>query len=349
MLMSQSTLQETMTALVKFRSLVAAKVLDTLLDSPSAESVERILVWLGHKYPYRLPARGAIVGQLARRKAGKDLVATLIHNVKISVPSIPEGVSLYFAGCLMGEEKTTNLLNRVLRKGDIFFDIGAHFGFYTFMAASLCGPSGQIHAFEPQPALIEYLLRSVVLNGYEDRVTIQHAAVGEIHRGKATLFFAENKESTGIPSVFPHEWLDVKSGLAVPAVSIDGYLEDKGISRIDVIKMDIEGAEMLALHGMQATLNLSPPDLLILEISPPLVSFQSISAGVPLQASPDAAKPVEVVSFLREYGYEPREILKDGPIGRAYTLAELRSITWTMNVAFVSPNLKQNRPEVFAS
>jgi FkbM family methyltransferase len=333
---------------VKLKSRLAAKLYDILLDSPVGDNVERSLVWLGHRYPYRyLPTQGAAIGQIAQRKT-QDLVATLVDGTKIVVPPLPAGADLYLKGC-GGEEETANLWRRFLSEGDLFFDIGAHMGVYTFMAAKSCGASGRVYAFEAQADLVGYLQKSVALNGYEMRVVVEHAAVADKHKDQVTLYLAKDKEATGIPSLLPHEWLDTRSGVSVPSISIDGYRQDRGIGKISALKIDIEGAEMFALRGMERTLAEAAPDLLVLEVLPQSLSFSNIAEGAPLRADYHMARPDELVSFLGKHGYECRQILKDGRIGWVYTLANLQDVTRATNVVFVSPDLKRGRPELFAS
>jgi hypothetical protein len=136
--------------------------------------------------------------------------------------------------------------------------------------------------------------------------------------------------------------------MRVPTVSIDGYRRDKGIDRIDAMKIDVEGAEMLVLRGMRETLQAAPPDLMVLEVLPESLFFQSIAQGAPLKHAPTAATPVGVVQFLAAYGYEARRIGQDGQLGPSYNDAALQSITWSTNIGFVLPGLKTTRPEVFA-
>jgi FkbM family methyltransferase len=250
-------------------------------------------------------------------------------------------------GCHV-EEGTVRLFQRFTREGDFFFDIGANMGVYSFLCAKYCGPSGRVYAFEPQAHLIGYLERSLILNKYETRMTVVCAAVSNVHGSQATLFHAANRDGTGIPSLFTHEWLDAESGTRVPTVSVDGYRQEKGMERVDVIKIDTEGAEMLVLRGMQHTLEETPPDLIVLEVLPDTLSFRYIEKGAPLKRAPNAATPENVVQFLTMYGYEPRHIWRDGRLGQIYNHADLQRITWSTNIAFVSPRLKNTRPKVFA-
>ncbi|HLL77130.1 MAG TPA: FkbM family methyltransferase [Pyrinomonadaceae bacterium] len=331
------------------RTLLSA-LIGGVLRGPCGGAAERALVRLGHRFPRRLPARGVIAEQLMRRHAGADLVATLFNGARVSVPSTREGFHMYFTGRSFAEDEgLTRLLPRLLREGDVFFDVGANLGFYTLPAARACGPSGRVHAFEAQAALAGRLRKSVALNGYESRIVVRHAAVSDRHGGETVLYLAEDKDTLlGVPSLLRHEWLAQGSREIVPAVSIDGYVQEHRISRVNVAKFDIEGAEVMALRGMRLTLERAAPEALIVEVLPDALTFNSIGAGASLRPAPGAGKRAELLDLLRGYGYEPRPITEDGRLGPRYTPEQWNSISHTVNVAFILPGLKQSRVDAFA-
>jgi FkbM family methyltransferase len=333
---------------IPLRSRLAHGVWRTLLNSPAGSWVEQALVWSGHLSPHQSwPGQGAAVGEISRMRAGQSLIATLVGGVQIVVPAIPEGVALYIKGRYV-EEGTVQLFHRFWKPGQVFFDVGANMGLFTFLGAKACGSTGQVYAFEPQVNLVRYLERSVALNECGHTVTIVGAAVSSDHSTHATLYYAANREGTGIPSLLAHDWLDQTSGMRVPTVSIDGYRRDQGVDRIDAMKIDVEGAEMLVLRGMRETLQATPPDLLVLEVLPERLSFQGIALGAHLKHAPTAATPGGVARFLAAYGYEPRRIGQDGQLGPTYDNAALQSINGSTNVGFVLPGLTTTRPEIFA-
>jgi FkbM family methyltransferase len=327
------------------RTRLSSSVLRTLLDSPIAGLAERGLVRLGHKWPYTLIARGTIVAELLPHKAGTELIADLSDGAKLSVPVWKEGVSLYLVGCLMGERPTTSFFRRALRRGDVFVDVGANLGFYTFMAAMLCGPDGEVHGFEPQPTLVGHLRRSAELNGVDDRVTIVSAVVGEREGSDAVLFLSDDPtNNTGAASVFHHEWLDANAKLEVPSISLDAYVKLKRLRRIDVMKIDVEGGEMTVLRGMKQTLETEAPRLIVLELFPPV---QPVQDPVKSRAHESAAKPQELIQFLSGYGYEVHRIDDDGSLITGFPEDALRNLASTPNVVFAQPAVRDLRPELF--
>jgi FkbM family methyltransferase len=329
-------------------SRVAHRVWQTALAGSAGPMVERALVWGGHLFPYRSwPGQGAAIGEIARRKAGQSLIATLAGGVRIVVPAIPEGVGLYMTGTYV-ERETVRLFQRFWRPGQIFFDVGANMGLYTFLAARACGRTGHVHAFEPQTALVAHLERSAALNTSGAAVTITYAAVCDDHDGHAVLYHGADREGTGIPSLLMHGWLDPTSGVRVPTVSIDGYCQANRIGRIDAMKIDVEGAEMGVLNGMRETFQRSPPELIVLEVLPASLSFQNISGGASLPQAASAALPGGVLARLAQHGYQARPIHPDGRLGAPCTVDDLAGLAWSLNLAFVRPGMSSARPELFA-
>lgn len=259
-------------------------------------------------------------------------------------------LSYYFSGTITGqhedEQCVVRLVGRLMRKGDIFFDLGANFGFYSFYSAPLCGTSGEVHAFEANPSLIPHLRRSAELNRKCGSIHVNGVAVGKESGGYLPLY---DPDRIGCSSLYPHEWLNRDSKVLVPIVTIDEYVREKRIKRIDVMKIDIEGAELDALRGMEETFRTCPPKVIICELT--LLPEQD----EPLRRSPEvmrraasAADPLEIADFLKQRGYELYNIADDG---RLFT-SEISTLTASSlklaNVAFVHPELQRLRPDVFA-
>jgi FkbM family methyltransferase len=233
------------------------------------------------------------------------------------------------------EEPLCLLLRRALRNGDIFFDIGANFGFYSFFLGPLCGTTGEVHAFEANPLLIPHLCRSAKLNKARANIKINAMAVGA--EGNKTLQLYD-PDRIGGSSLYPLAWLDTRRSVSVPMTTIDDYRRANDIRRLDVIKIDIEGAELEAFRGMQETLGTSPPWLIACELLPP---FSHGSTAV--------SDPLEIVKFLRARGYEPRFIRnQDGRLNGRIELGDIERMSQdVLNVAFVRTGLEKVRPELF--
>jgi len=152
------------------------------------------------------------------------------------------------------------LLDRVLRPGDGFIDVGANIGTYTCWAARVVAPSGWVQAFEPLPSTFELLRRHVTRNELDDWVTVSRSAVGE-HPGTMTLF--EVPGASGWTAPYPRG--QAAKGVEVPVVSIDSQMTDRPTPRL--VKVDVEGFEQHALKGMSGLLTRENPPVVAMELS----------------------------------------------------------------------------------
>ncbi len=146
-----------------------------------------------------------------------------------------------------------------LYEGEIFIDIGANVGAYSLVASRLVGKSGKVIAFEPGSKSFLRLLKNISLNGLTNIIPERMAV---IDKSTQTDLFISGSQNLGMSSIYHH---DSETGITekVEAVSLDDYVEKKGISRIGLIKIDIEGSEFLALKGMQKVLTDMRPKILV--------------------------------------------------------------------------------------
>lgn len=150
-----------------------------------------------------------------------------------------------------------------LGPGMVFLDIGAHVGLYALPAARIVGPSGRVIAFEPHPGNRDLLEENVTHNGL-DNVTVVAAAVSDAP-GEMTLQISSF--NTGDHRLYRGTRT---RGRRVPTrvVSIDDWCVSAGIDRVDMVKIDVQGAEGKVIAGMQATMATNPGMRIILEYTP---------------------------------------------------------------------------------
>lgn len=153
-------------------------------------------------------------------------------------------VPLYADGLI--ERPLRRTLLSVLRPGMTFFDVGANIGYFSLLAAQQVGSTGRVVAFEPVPRNLEFLRRNLTLNPALNIITVVPAAVSE-SRGETTLHLGWHE---GNASLLADARGTTTDAISVPTLPLDAYLEEQGIERVDVLKMDIEGAEIFALAGM---------------------------------------------------------------------------------------------------
>lgn len=150
------------------------------------------------------------------------------------------------------EPELQALLARELTFGDVFYDLGANVGFFTLLAARLVGPGGRVVAVEPAPNTARKLQRNVDLNSLAN-VTVVEAAISACV-GTGRLAIGDSSLDTRLTS---------DTGVAIDTVSLDHGVQRLGWPAPNVIKMDIEGAEVSALAGMTAIGDSSCPVIII--------------------------------------------------------------------------------------
>lgn len=209
-------------------------------------------------------------------------VVTLRSGARIQVEAADYlQLLVYYLGTF--EPHCLRYLRSCAGEGATIVDVGANIGVYTLESSLAVGPSGRVIAIEAAPSHAEALRRNIQLNGMTNIVPIQ-VAVGD-SAGMATLTLAGG----GNLGMFT---LGASSGEEVCRVAvrpIDSLLEERGISSVDLIKMDVEGSEYRALKGTAKTLETCRPALLI-----------ELNEGA-LQSCQSSAEQVK--SFLRGLGY----------------------------------------------
>lgn len=190
------------------------------------------------------------------------------------------GQYVYLSGSY--EPMTASVIEKLLKPGDSVLDVGANVGFFTLLAASKIGSTGHVYAFEPVPSVRSALEYNLSLNLF-DNVTIYAKAVSDI---TGTVVINEGPEGhKGLSSMRPLE--SVTRQHNIESVAINDITAELG--KICLIKIDVEGAELLALRGMVQLLNRDRPYLVIEFTDAFLKSFGHTD--------------VMLRSFLEENGY----------------------------------------------
>lgn len=167
-------------------------------------------------------------------------------------------------------------LHTALARSAVFIDIGANEGFYTVFAASLVGELGRVIAVEPSPREYERLSRNVAIN-HLSNVTLVRCGLGA-RRGNALLHIAD-PEHNGQNTLggFGHTGVTAVEHVQIELSDLDSLIQELALGRVDLIKMDVEGAEFEVIKGGLKTLERYKPTLLI-ELFEDALSKQGSSA-----------------------------------------------------------------------
>lgn len=157
----------------------------------------------------------------------------------------------------------------------VAFDIGAHIGIWSLLAARRT-PSARIHAFEPVPQQNQRLRVHAELNGITN-ITLNRCAVGA--ENGSTSFYASYDVNTGTSSMVRRRNENVE--IHVGVITLDSYIAEHGIGRVDVMKVDVEGAEILVFRGARRLLASHDAPAIFFEADDRLAaSFDSSTSAV---------------------------------------------------------------------
>jgi FkbM family methyltransferase len=185
--------------------------------------------------------------------------AHLANGMRVVVPWNDDGGR---AICDAGlyEPVSVELFERLLRPGMVVVDAGANVGQYTLLACSAIGDGGRVISFEPDPVTFDWLRRNCELNRLRNVSLHQRAVYDE--RTSLELHLASTRDS-GSNSLVAEPWISESKTVRVDCVRLDDVLASEGVHRVDVIKVDIEGAELAALRGAEQTLRAARPVLVV--------------------------------------------------------------------------------------
>jgi FkbM family methyltransferase len=180
-------------------------------------------------------------------------------------------------GCLQDtyEIAETRFIKGVLRPDDVFVDVGANVGWYTMLASTVIGDSGKIHAFEPRNQIVDYLRRTVTLNALEEMVSVHPIGLSNEAKTEILIWSATSNNSGG--ASFARG--DASSEMICQEIKVRS-LDTLRLDRVDVIKIDVEGAEPLVVEGATKTIERDRP-IILTEVLPS--QLQRVSRCPPQQ------------------------------------------------------------------
>jgi FkbM family methyltransferase len=170
------------------------------------------------------------------------------------------GAEIRTNGCY--EPETVAVIRGLLAPGMVYVDVGAYIGHHTIIGSAAVGPGGQVHAFEASPSTYAELLANVRLNQCTNTVC-NNVALSD-RAGTAPFYLADVSEAAA--NSLGRTVHTSERHIDVAVRTLDDYFESKSIHRVDLVKVDVEGAELLFVRGAARTLQRFKPAL-ILEFS----------------------------------------------------------------------------------
>ena len=148
------------------------------------------------------------------------------------------------------EPEQTQAFQKIIQPGDVVFDVGAHYGYYTLLSSELAGPKGKVFAFEPSPGNIPRLKKHLYINHCEN-VQVIELALSD-HEGTARF---DNHAGSGVGHLSPDGQIEVQ------ITSLDTIATQ--LPAPNVLKIDCEGAEVEVLKGGEKTIVSAKPSIFL--------------------------------------------------------------------------------------
>jgi FkbM family methyltransferase len=186
------------------------------------------------------------------------------------------------------ERYETDVFAGFVEEGMVVVDVGANLGHYTLEAARRVGKYGKVFAFEPEPHNFELLCRNVEANGYSNVLPIRKA----LSNRTGTSSFALSSDNLGAHRIT--DSTDSGKAIQVETIPLDEFLRTYGM-KVDLVKMDAEGAEALILDGMSEALAANPDLIIFTEYMPRAIAAVGTSPDAFLEKLVDAGFSVNMI------------------------------------------------------
>jgi len=236
-----------------------------------------------------------------------------INGIWFEYDAVHATSAMYFGSYAMA---LIDLMQRFLRPGDTFLDVGANVGYLSAVGAGLVGKSGQVHSFEPIPTYFRRLQRLAELNP-EYSIVANPCAAGDKEGTAQADVSAEPGQSSLVPNFTRKELL--KDRVDVPVIRLDDYIENQRLTNITLIKIDTEGFEFPVLLGLKRFFERSERlPAILCEIDP--------QAFAPL-----GYKPADLPEYMTRFGYQARQVISPS------RPADVAALTHVDDVLFLPP------------
>jgi FkbM family methyltransferase len=204
---------------------------------------------LGNRGFGRIPGVQWFKRTLLRATTPKQRIIRQVDGFRMYLNPADSGVSREILGAGGYEEFELSLFRAALRPGMVLMDVGANIGYYSLAAASQTQDEATIYAFEPEPQVLASLHDNIALNSFKsilpfdralaDKRGVLRLNVDQANMGKHSLVQADGGNSRQIE---------------IQTLTMDEFVREHGITRVDLIKLDVEGAEGMVLAGARDTI-----------------------------------------------------------------------------------------------
>lgn len=226
-----------------------------LNSSGGTPSFSRTLASSLGKMMTRAQFRGKVrltnwAGRIASRFA-PEVDCQPVPGARVTISLSDRIGRMMWTGCY--EPELVELLRQVLDPGTTFVDVGAHIGYFSIVAAALVAKIGAVYSFEPDPDCFSRL--AVNSRPYPWVITYNSAVADR--NGEISFYRSPKQSESGWGAIFNED--GKRAELSVRVCTLDNWMSEEGIEKIDVLKMDVEGSEYRVLEGAQALIARTRP------------------------------------------------------------------------------------------
>lgn len=175
-------------------------------------------------------------------------------------------------------------LYKCIKPNHVIIDVGANIGLVSLKSSKLTSASGAVHSFEPDPINFERLTKNIELNNFSN-ITSNRLGLGDINGAFELETIDEN--NLGMHRIALQG--AKQNSTQITVITLDEYLDNNTLERVDIIKIDVEGFEMKVLNGAKKCLNKYHP-ILFIELDDLFLQAQGDSAEI-------------LITFIEEQGY----------------------------------------------
>lgn len=264
-----------------------------------------------------------VIAPLYTRLRGDGLYRTTFYGGPFWLPATSSALNrdILLRGAY--EPEAIALFRSLLKPGMTVYDVGANIGYYTVLAAEAVGPTGQVFALEPDPRNVEIINRNLRARRLHN-VVVAEVAVSD-HDGELNLHFSKSNPSVNSLSRANTDATEATESYSqvVPGTALDSLLARHGGIEPDILKIDVQGAELLAFRGAKRLLA-APGLRILLEFWPH--GLQQMGAD-----------PSEFLNLLLSAGFMLRSIGEKHPM-------ELRSASEVQRFILTAAVASRGRP-----
>jgi FkbM family methyltransferase len=190
------------------------------------------------------------------------------------------------------EEYETQVFRNLISTGNVVI-VGANIGYYTLIAARILNGTGWVYAFEPEPHNFQILSKNIQVNQFTN-ITASQLALSN-RNGRATLY--TDRVNFGRPSLAATNVFERSGEVQIDTITLDSFFKKTASSKVDLLKIDAQGAEELIFQGARETLKRYAPKIVV-EFWP----FGLRNMGT---------EPDNLLALVEETGYKAKVIDKN--------------------------------------